>query len=600
MADRAGQQLGPYHLIGLLGQSDWAAVYLGEHLSLHMQVALKVFSLRLTGGDVERFRTEVSMLARLRPSALLRLLDCGMEGDLPFLVMDYAPGGSLRQRHPRGTILPAPLMLSSLQPVVATLQYLHDQGRIHGNIKPENMLLGWRNEVLLSDIGLPLLTQRRQSLLQQQGASAAAYLAPEQLQDQPQPSSDQYALGIIVYEWLSGDVPFHGSFDETAQQHLSVSPMPLREKIPSISPHVEHVVLKALAKDPHQRFASVRAFAEELAQACQPTQATRGEPQPSSPALLPLVPTVKLSPPATDAPAPGTIICTYRGHAHRVHAAAWSPDGWHIASGSWDKTVQIWEATTGKLAFSLEGHTDHVRAVAWSPDGRRLASAGDDGTVRVWDAAPRGRMLTYRSRAPMVHSLTWSPDGKWIASDSAQMVEVWDSFTGGLRLTYRSHAYGVHAVAWSPDGQYVASASNDQTVQLWDAIDGHTIFTYRGHADDVLAVAWSPDGQYLASGSRDHTVQVWGGVAIGTICTYHGHASSVHALSWSPDGRRLASAGGDGTVHVWDTATGGNVFIYRGHASTSANRANAVAWSPEGKRLVSASDDGTVQVWYAS
>lgn len=355
MADRAGQQLGPYHLIGLLGQSDWAAVYLGEHLSLHMQVALKVFSLRLTGGDVERFRTEVSMLARLRPSALLRLLDCGMEGDLPFLVMDYAPGGSLRQRHPRGTILPAPLMLSSLQPVVATLQYLHDQGRIHGNIKPENMLLGWRNEVLLSDIGLPLLTQRRQSLLQQQGASAAAYLAPEQLQDQPQPSSDQYALGIIVYEWLSGDVPFHGSFDETAQQHLSVSPMPLREKIPSISPHVEHVVLKALAKDPHQRFASVRAFAEELAQACQPTQATRGEPQPSSPALLPLVPTVKLSPPATDAPAPGTIICTYRGHAHRVHAAAWSPDGWHIASGSWDKTVQIWEATTGKLAFSLEG-----------------------------------------------------------------------------------------------------------------------------------------------------------------------------------------------------------------------------------------------------
>ena len=273
MADRVGQKFGNYRLLHLLGQSDWASVYVGEHLSLHTQVAVKVFTLPLTGDGAGHFRTEVNVLARLAHPSLLRVLEGGLEGDKPFLVMDYAPGGSVRARHPRGTVLQAPVIFSYLKPMVAALSYLHEHHLIHGDLKPENMLLlGHTGVLVLSDVSLHVLAQKRRSLLHQQEANSITYVAPEQLLGQPSPASDQYALGIVVYEWLCGDVPFHGSLQKLSQQHLSFSPLPLRGKNPAISSYVEDVVFKALAKNPVQRFASVQAFVEELDQACQGTQ----------------------------------------------------------------------------------------------------------------------------------------------------------------------------------------------------------------------------------------------------------------------------------------------------------------------------------------
>src|SRR5437588_11171336 len=102
-------------------------------------------------------------------------------------------------------------------------------------------------------------------------AGTVAYMAPEQIQGKPRAASDQYALGVVVYEWISGDRPFHGTITEIAVQHAVALPPPLQEKVPTILPSVEHVVMKALAKDPKQRFESVHAFAEALEQASQST-----------------------------------------------------------------------------------------------------------------------------------------------------------------------------------------------------------------------------------------------------------------------------------------------------------------------------------------
>ena len=121
-----------------------------------------------------------------------------------------------------------------------------------------------------------------------------AYMAPEQIQGKPRPASDQYALGIVVYEWLTGDRPFHGSFTELVGQHLSALPPSLHEKISTISPEVDQVVQIALAKDSKQRFASVQAFAIALEQASQPAQSqplvspreVTPSSQPLSPAIL--------------------------------------------------------------------------------------------------------------------------------------------------------------------------------------------------------------------------------------------------------------------------------------------------------------------------
>ena len=267
ITEYVGQQLGNYRLIQLLGQGNFSEVYLGTHLHLNTQAAIKVLHGQLANHDRAGFLTEARTLARLRHPHIIRVLDFGVEGTTPFLVMDYAPGGTLRQRHPKGTLLPLDTVVTYVTQVAEALQYAHQEKLIHRDIKPENMLLGRTNEVLLSDFGIAVIIQSSPQQQARNAAGTLAYMAPEQLQGKPRPASDQYALGVVVYEWLCGDCPFHGTFAELYSQHLSVSPPPLCERVPAIPAAVEHVVLKALAKDPKDRFASVQAFASALEEA---------------------------------------------------------------------------------------------------------------------------------------------------------------------------------------------------------------------------------------------------------------------------------------------------------------------------------------------
>src|SRR5712691_4784877 len=268
MVDRVGQQLGNYRLIQLLGQGNWASVYLGKHIHLNTQAAIKVLHEQLAPHDMADFLNEARIIAHLRHPHIIQVLDFGIEGATPFLVMDYAPGGNLRKLHPKGAQLPLDTVVSYMTQVADALQYAHQEKLIHRDIKPENMLLGRNNEVLLSDFGIAIIVQTSRSQHPQDTAGSIAYMAPEQIQAHPVPASDQYALGVVVYEWLSGDRPFRGSPTEIAIKHALAPPPPLREKIPSISLAVEHVVLKALAKNPGQRFERVQAFAAALEEAC--------------------------------------------------------------------------------------------------------------------------------------------------------------------------------------------------------------------------------------------------------------------------------------------------------------------------------------------
>src|SRR2546425_1113644 len=185
MADRVGQQLGNYQLIRLLGEGGFAEVYLGEHIHLGTQAAIKVLHTQLTSNDIDTFRTEARTIARLIHPHIVRILEFGVEKKTPFLVMDYAPHGTLRQRHPKGLALSPDIIVNYVKQIAEALQHAHGKKLIHRDIKPENMLLGEHDQVLLSDFGIALAAQSTQYQITQEVIGTAAYMAPEQFQGKP-------------------------------------------------------------------------------------------------------------------------------------------------------------------------------------------------------------------------------------------------------------------------------------------------------------------------------------------------------------------------------------------------------------------------------
>ncbi len=293
----------------------------------------------------------------------------------------------------------------------------------------------------------------------------------------------------------------------------------------------------------------------------------------------------------------GTLIYTYRRHPITVRAVAWSPDSSRIASGSRDKTVQVWNASNGDFLFEVV-HESDVETVAWSPDGARIASGSNDQTALVWDAS-NGNQISVFQHDATVEAVAWSPDSKSIASGSDdRTVQVGDASNGAVIFTYYGHLSVVRAVAWSRNNT-IASGGDDTTVQIWDAANGTPLYTYRGHYQAVRSVAWSPDGTRIASGGGlefgDYTIQVWDTTNGILIFTYGGHTDIVEAVAWSPDGTRIASGSHDNTVQVWDAKSGTHLYTYTGHT----HWVYSVAWSPDGTRIASAGADNTVQVWAA-
>ena len=271
--EQVEQRVGNYRLLQLLGTGAFAEVYLGEHLYLNTPVALKVLRAQVQESTLASFLSEARHVSHLVHPHIIRVFDFGLEAQLPFLVMDYAPFGNLRQLHPAGTSVPLPTLVSYVTALASALQHVHDQHLLHRDLKPENVLLGAKHEVLLSDFGLAVLAAGSEAVPLPPRFGPLAYMAPEQMQGQACPASDQYALAVMVYEWLSGQRPFVGSAARLWQQQLYAAPPPLCERYPTIPQAVEQVVFKGLCKEPAQRFVDVLSFATAFAQACQAVSA---------------------------------------------------------------------------------------------------------------------------------------------------------------------------------------------------------------------------------------------------------------------------------------------------------------------------------------
>jgi hypothetical protein len=199
----------------------------------------------------------------------------------------------------------------------------------------------------------------------------------------------------------------------------------------------------------------------------------------------------------------GPAIRILEGHRSGVQCAAFSPDGQKIVSGSWDKTVRVWDAQTGAQLAVLEGHSREVVSASFSPDGQQIVSGSFDKTVRVWNTRADNQIAVLKGHSAEVFSASFSPDGQQIVSGSLDnTVRVWNAQTGNQIAVLEGHSAEVTSASFSPDGQQIVSVSDDMTVRVWNARTGNHIVVLEGNGEEVVSASFSPDGQHIIS--KDH------------------------------------------------------------------------------------------------
>jgi WD40 repeat protein/serine/threonine protein kinase len=493
------------------------------------------------------------------------------------------------------------------------LEHAHQLGVVHRDIKPANLLIQsdpgmsapgirlWVTDFGLARLGTdPGLTMTGDLL------GTIRYMSPEQALANRVPidhRTDIYSLGATLYELLTLKPAYNGkSREEVLRQIAFEEPRPPRRLNKSVPAELETIVLKAMGKNPEERYATAQELADDLKRFLddKPIRAKR-------PTLLQRARKwVRRHQPVVWSAGVSAILVLL------LAVAALAVSNVRIGREKQQKEAALQEMEKVLERERLNSYYQRIALAEqeWSANNLlRMQQLLDDcpEDLRGWEWHYL-RRLRYRSPPILRHEAgvsdaAFSRDGQHVASvDRDGVVKVWDIQTGREVLGIQAHA---NRVAFSPDGHYLATGSGDRTIKIWDVDTRQSIRILQGHKDPITSVAFSPDGRRLASASGggrdgpDRTVKVWDVATGQALLTLEGHLKPVRQVAFSPDGRRLASASGDQTVKLWDSETGQELRTFRGHTLA----VNGVAFSPDGQRLASVAGDyakrgaGEAKVW---
>ncbi|NLC32746.1 MAG: Stk1 family PASTA domain-containing Ser/Thr kinase [Clostridiales bacterium] len=260
-----------YQIIAPIGEGGMALVYLARDLRTDHDVAIKFLrpEFKENPDFLSRFQREANAASKMSHHNIVNLLDVGEDTNNPFIVIEYVNGKTLKDIIRDSKTLPQDVSVQIAIRILSALQHAHQAGIIHRDIKPQNILVNQKGYIKVSDFGIARMVGSKTATMAETDKSVMGtvhYFSPEQAQGETATvSSDLYSVGIVLYEMLTGTVPFDGDTPVAiALQHIQAKPKPLRELNPDISPSVENVVMKALEKNPHHRYHTALEMAQAL------------------------------------------------------------------------------------------------------------------------------------------------------------------------------------------------------------------------------------------------------------------------------------------------------------------------------------------------
>jgi WD40 repeat protein len=603
-------------------------VYKARDKKLGRLVAVKMVrsAAHASPSELARFRAEAESVARLQHPNVVQVFGVGEHGGLPFILLEYCPGGSLDRKLAGKPLLPGQAV-ELIRTLAEAIQAAHAAGVVHRDLKPGNVLLDAAGTPKVSDFGLAKQLGEVGRTVTGAIVGTPSYMAPEQAsrdKGPTGPASDVYSLGAVLYCCLTGRPPFQSATElETLRQVREEEPAPPRRLNPAVPVDLQTICLKCLEKDPGRRYGSAAALAEDLHRFAnrEPVLAVPAGPltratkwvrrRPVVAGLLAAVAVVTSVGIAGFAWAYGEAL----HEAERARFEARRADGEaHQARLQTGRADAEAERAVRALTEAQNLSTQMVleRASAEKEPYRRFLLL-----ARALEIAPRDNFDLRRviranlaARAPgmwvksslripdgrVIDGVAITPDGATAVGTNAQHCEIrfWDLRTGRLDPGVLRAPDHCRCIAINPAGDKIATGSDGGAIHIWDRDSGIWMeVTGRANGDpSISSIAFSPEGDRILTAGSDGTSRLWETKTGRQIVAPIRHEAGVSNAAFGPDGKVVATACVD-TVRIWDAASGTQTTSPLKHGSS----VNVVAFSGDGKLLVSGCDDGSVSVW---